>query len=259
MEDLVSELIELQKLGAIGVKISYEDEGALTNEVMTMRSLTHKAGLELNLKIGGCEAKRDILEAIHLQVDGIVAPMIESEFALKKFLDAVGKYDIEKIKIGINVETISGHNALNDMKQNFHKLDFVTVGRVDFVSSMDKDREYVNTEEMKTKLVDIFTEARNSNALCCLGGAMSTESADLVSQLRKCNLLDKIETRYIMFDMSKVNMMNFGRMMYLSNNFELKWMKYIKSRYGSYESKDNKRIDMIQERIKNNTFFTLNR
>ena len=39
MEDLVSELIELQKLGAIGVKISYEDEGALTNEVMTMRSL----------------------------------------------------------------------------------------------------------------------------------------------------------------------------------------------------------------------------
>ena len=54
------------------------------------------------------------------------------------------------------LKTISGHNALNDMKQNFHKLDFVTVGRVDFVSSMDKDREYVNTEEMKTKLVDIF-------------------------------------------------------------------------------------------------------
>ena len=259
MEDLVSELIELKKLGAIGVKISYEDEGALTNEVMTMRSLTHKAGLNLNLKIGGCEAKRDILEAIDLQVDGIVAPMIESGFALKKFLDATEKYNMEGIELGINVETITGYHALDTMKDSFEKLDFVTFGRVDFASSCDKGREYVDTSDMQDKIERVFTEARKKSTLCCLGGAMSTESADLVSHLRKCNLLDKIETRYIIFDMSNVNIMNFGRMMYLSNNFELKWMKYIKSRYGSYESKDNKRIDMIKERVVDNKFYTLNR
>ena len=41
MEALIAILGELKGLGAVGIKNSFEDEGALMNEVMTMRSLTH--------------------------------------------------------------------------------------------------------------------------------------------------------------------------------------------------------------------------
>ena len=86
MDKLQNILFTLKELGCCGIKVSFEDEGALHNEIITMRNLTANVGLELSVKIGGCEAKRDIIDCIDLNCDTIVAPMIESEFALKKFL-----------------------------------------------------------------------------------------------------------------------------------------------------------------------------
>ena len=60
MEHLQKILFKLKDLGCSGVKISYEDEGALLNELITMRYLTSSVGLKLSIKIGGCEAKRTL-------------------------------------------------------------------------------------------------------------------------------------------------------------------------------------------------------
>ena len=105
MNDLDDILTKLKKLGVSGIKISFEDEGALLNELITMRSLTRQANLELSVKIGGCEAKRDIIDCINLDCETIVAPMIESKFALDKFLKSLSFYNYNKKK-GFNLETI---------------------------------------------------------------------------------------------------------------------------------------------------------
>ena len=56
MDNLQKILLQLKDLGCSGIKISYEDEGALLNEMITMRYLTSSVGLGLSVKIGGCEA-----------------------------------------------------------------------------------------------------------------------------------------------------------------------------------------------------------
>ena len=252
MDSLIEILYELKSLGAVGIKNSFEDEGALMNEVMTMRSLTHSVGLELALKIGGCEAKRDIVDAIHLNVDAIVAPMVESGFSLKKFIDSIGGYNIGNIKIGFNLETITSYLALNEFMPYFEHIDFVTFGRVDFIGSYGKERIYVESLDMREKIENVFKTAKESNIKCYLGGAMCIESFELVKYLKEQKLLDRIETRYIIFDISKIDMKNFDYIMYLANAFEVKWLNYIKSRYESYALKDFNRINMIQKRLDSN-------
>jgi len=248
MEILVSTLQELKSLGCCGIKISFEDEGALHNEIISMRKLTADIGLELSIKIGGCEAKRDIVDCIDLDCDTIVAPMIESEFALKKFFKSLDAYKCNKKK-GFNLETIKAYENLETLSNSFDKVDFVTVGRVDFVGSLEKDRSFVDTEEMYKIVKDVFFIARSKNIMCYLGGAVSINSKEFINKLISENLLDKFETRYIIYDVHQIDMNNFSKLLYLGNVFEVEWLKYISSRYFLHANKDVSRIKMIEERI----------
>lgn len=251
MDELVVILNKLKKFGVSGIKISFEDEGALLNELITMRSLTRQANLELSVKIGGCEAKRDIIDCINLDCETIVAPMIESKFALDKFLKSLSYYNFNQKK-GFNLETIGGYNNLTELSDLFDKFDFVTVGRVDFVSSIDKNRDYVDTDEMYSMIEKIFQEAKNKGVPCNMGGAISIKSQDFIKKLMTNKLLDKFETRYIIYDCSKINIDELNKLLYLGNVFEVKWLQYINNRYSLYANKDLNRIKMIQERIDQN-------
>ena len=248
MEKLNQILTNIKEMGCSGIKISFEDEGALHNEVISMRNLTTSVGLDLSIKIGGCEAKRDIIDCIDLNCDTIVAPMVESEFALKKFLKSLEAYNYQKKK-GFNLETIQSYNNLESMSTLFSKVDFVTVGRVDFVSSLGKDRTYVDTEDMYNIVSNVFKSARTNNTLCYLGGAVSINSKSFIGNLIKEKLLDKFETRYIIYDVHKINMDDFEKLLYWGNVFEVEWLKYISSRYFLHANKDVARIKMIEERI----------
>ena len=252
MENLQKILSKLKHLGCSGIKISYEDEGALLNEVITMRYLTTFVGVKLSIKIGGCEAKRDIVDCINLNADTIVAPMVESSFALNKFANSLKVYNYNGEK-GFNLETIQAYKSLEEISQEFNLVDFVTLGRVDFVSSLNKDRNYANSEEMLEIVSNVFEKAREKNIKCYMGGAISIESKDFIGKLIDKNLLDKFETRYIIFDTSKINFENFNELLYWANIFEVEWLKLISNRYNLLFNKDTNRIKMIEERINNNS------
>jgi hypothetical protein len=252
MEHLQKILFKLKDLGCSGLKISYEDEGALLNEIITMRYLTSYVGLKMSIKIGGCEAKRDIVDCINVNSDAIVAPMIESTFALKKFANSIKMYNYTG-ETGFNLETIQAYNSLEEISNEFHLVDFITFGRVDFVSSLNKDRSYVNSEEMYEMVANVFQKAKEHNKKCYLGGAISIESNDFIGKLINKNLLDKFETRYIIFDTSKIHFENFNELLYWANIFEVEWLKLISNRYNLLFNKDINRIKMIEERIMANT------
>jgi hypothetical protein len=250
MDTLKKILDELQKLGCSGIKISFEDEGALINEHIMMSTLTHSLNLDLAIKIGGCEAKRDIVDCKMLDCTSIVAPMIESKFALKKYVNSCNQYNIVQQK-GFNLETINAYNNINEIKEHFDLIDYVTFGRVDFVSSMNKDRDFVDSEEVFNFVSNTFKIAKSCNKKCYLGGAISIGSEEFIDKLIKNNLLDKFETRYVIFDCKKVT--DFKKCLYLANVFEVEWMKYVRDSYLLSANKDLKRIEMIENRLEQNS------
>ncbi len=249
MDKLKSILNKLKEQGAVGIKISFEDEGALLNEMMTMRYLTASVGLELSIKIGGCEAKKDITDCINLCCDSIVSPMIESKFALDKFINSIRKYEYSGKK-GFNLETINAYDNLDELQDLFNYIDFVTVGRIDFVGSLNKNREYVNSDEIYKIVEHIFNVVRKYNKKCYLGGGISIDSQEFIEKLKTLKIIDNYETRYVIFDVNKVK--DYKYSLYLANLFEIEWMKYIENRYTGYAEKDKNRIIMIENRIKNN-------
>ena len=96
---------------------------------------------------------------------------------------------------------------------------------------------------------DVFISARSKNTMCYIGGAVSINSKEFISKLISEDLLDKFETRYIIYDVHQIDMNNFEKLLYLGNVFEVEWLKYISSRYFLHANKDVARIKMIEERI----------
>jgi hypothetical protein len=247
--ELINTLKTLKDLGCVGIKISFEDEGAQHNEIISMRYLTALLGLELSIKVGGGEAKRDIVDCMHLNADIIVAPMVETNFALSKFLTIL-KNNGYTGKKGFNLETITSYNNLDTFEKSFEELDYIVFGRVDFVSSLGKDRSFVDTEEMYNYVSNVFSAAKKHDIKCCMGGAISNNSGEFIKKLVAENLLDKFETRYVIFESSKVDVNNFEQLILNATKFELEWLRHISNRYQEFANKDAKRIVMIENRFK---------
>jgi 4-hydroxy-2-oxoheptanedioate aldolase len=244
----------IENHGLIGIKTSFEDEGATFNEVIRLKEICNQAKTKLTLKIGGPEASRDIQDSSIIGVKGLVAPMVESGFGLTKFIKCVHTNllpdVIESLELIINVETIQSYKNIDEIlstEENKH-LYAITVGRVDFVSSMGKDRTYVDSPEMLKITKDIFTKAKNVGLSTNLGGAVTIKSYDFLKELYKEGLLDKFETRYAIYEPSKA-LRDLNKSLNKGQMFEYEWLNNRKEMYQSQASKENKRIQMIQERI----------
>ena len=190
---LLKELIENH--GVLGIKTSFEDEGASLVEVIRLKELCNQAGTKILLKIAGAEAKRDLEDSIMIGVKGIVAPMIESPFALDKFIKsakAILPPDVlSNVQLGINIETINAFHNFTEMTKadGFRDLYHITLGRVDFVSSMGKDRSFVNSDEMLSMAIDLFSKSREMVKRVYLGGAITIDSFDFLSSLFSVTLM----------------------------------------------------------------------
>ncbi len=98
-----------EKYGVISIKAEFEAEGSRKDELIMLRELVENVGLGLIIKIGGCEAVHDIDQCKLLDATGVMAPMIETPFAIEKFKGAVTKLygETPKIERIINAETIT--------------------------------------------------------------------------------------------------------------------------------------------------------
>lgn len=255
---ILTDLIEND--GLIGIKTSFEDEGALFNETIRLKEICNQSKTKITLKIGGPEAIRDIKDAMIIGVKGLVAPMVESPFGLKKFIQAmhlnVSKDILSSLQLYINIETINGINLAEQILNlpESESLCGVTIGRVDLVSSMGKNRSFVNDPEIYSFAKKVFTKVKERGLKACLGGAISIDSLCFLKDLHHEGLLDKFETRYAIFDPS-ITLKNLSRALSKAQLFEYEWLKNKQEFYQIAADQDNNRIQMIQDRINQSASF----
>ncbi len=249
--EILTDLIENH--GLVSIKTSFEDEGAMFDETVRLKQVCNEAKTKVVLKIGGPEAIRDIKESSIIGVKGLVAPMVESPFALKKFILAVNNNIpadvVSSLQVMVNLETITAVTNASTIldAEEAEQLYGVTVGRVDLVSSMDKDRTYVDSEEVYKLAKKVFTKAKEKGLKACVGGAVSVNSLDFLKRLNSEGLLDKFETRYAMFDPTALK--NLPKALSKAQVFEYEWLKVKQEYYMTLANQDAKRIQMIQDRL----------
>ena len=163
MKNLIIDLKKLKKFGMIAVKQSLEDEGASFKDIELMRKITLKAGINLNVKIGGCEAKNDIYFCKLIKVNSIVAPMVESEYALRKFIQIAYDPKDKFTKLFINIET---KNALVNLKKiirskYFKCLNGIVFGRSDIAGSYNLEKKDVDSKKIFHKIENALLILKN--------------------------------------------------------------------------------------------------
>lgn len=175
----------------VGVKAEFEAEGTRMEEALRLKEVVTKAGLDLTIKIGGCEAIRDMYDARSIGVTRIVAPMIETPYALMKFLKATHMVypqdEWNTVDFLINVETISGYRNFDEMMAvaGAEELKGVVLGRVDMTGSMGLTREDINSEPIFNIAKDLFVKAKKHNKECVIGGGVSAASIDFLIVCQK--------------------------------------------------------------------------
>ena len=249
MKKLIKELKNLTQLGVVGIKQSFEDEGALQQDVLVMRRITEQIGLDLSVKIGGCEAKTDIAFCESIGVDKIVAPMIESKFALTKFIESIT--DIEGIKFYINIESHQGQSIIVDLLDtpSSKLLSGVVVGRSDMIKSYGFSKENTESYMMNNIAENVFREARINKLETIMGGNISSKSSNSIKKLYEKNLLKFIETRNVIIQLNDNNIENISNSINKSLLFESKWLEYKANYYNKIGKNYIDRSNLISNRI----------
>lgn len=241
--------------GVFQIKAEFEAEGSRMEEMMRLKDVTTSVGLPIILKIGGVEAITDIYNSLSIGVNGVIAPMAETPFAVSKFLNVIETFvaedNREDIEFAINIETETAYSKLDEIfaLKNIELLKGVTVGRVDMVGSMGLDRSKVDSDEIYEICKNIFEKARAKKLHTALGGAISTGTIPFISRLNESKLIDKFETRKIVFHHDAVK---YGEKALLTGiAFELMWLKSKRRYYSRIKVEDENRIEMLEKRLKN--------
>lgn len=243
-------ILNLAANGLVSIKTSFEDEGADFVEVLFLKTFCDRNNIPLILKISGGEAIRDIKDANKMQIAKLVAPMLESKFALEKFIQSCEKhYTVDNHQLAINVESKTCYDNLHDIVSSsyFDKLSSVTVGRGDLVQSMALDRYNgaVDSEEVLNITRDVFKLARQKRVGCTLGGSMTVGSERFVVTLIAEGLLDKFETRNVVFDKKALQHYSFSKLITAALDFELNYLKAKRDYYDSLYNQDIIRINKL--------------
>ncbi|MBW2442587.1 MAG: hypothetical protein JRH12_19085 [Deltaproteobacteria bacterium] len=254
MKKLINDMVQILKglkasHGITAIKASLETEDIQLFELLRIVELAAAADVGIVVKLGGSEALTDIRMARMLGAAAVLGPMIESKFALEKYLELCARTftAAEDVKYLINIETGAGCRRIEDILSayNVAMLDTVVLGRSDLRSSINADD--VNSPEILTLARALFTKLKQQSIRCLVGGGISAATVPFFEQLD--GLLDGFETLKVVFgDYSRAKH-NLAEGIRLALDYELKWYQLKQMYYEARSQEDAKKIDRLSSKL----------
>jgi hypothetical protein len=243
-----------EEYGYLGVKSEFEAEGTRVDEFLRLLEISRRADLSVGLKIGGCEAIRDLHEARQFGVDYIIAPMVETPYALRKYIEAVERtyspQEIDDTDFLFNIETITAFNNLDELiavaSQSKVKPG-VVFGRVDFSLSNNMSRDDINEDTVQNYVCSVAQQCKNNNLSLVVGGGVSISALPGLIRIKAIRL-DRFETRKIIFDAAQISEKNIEKALLAAVHFEILWLQNKQEYYKTISLEDETRIHMLRSR-----------
>ena len=229
------------------LKRRLEAEGIRLNELLRTKEIALRAEAGLTIKIGGCEALTDMRLAKMYGATSIMAPMIESRFALEKFLamseSEFTADELADIKLLINIESVDGYENIDRIfaASNLNRLDGIVLGRTDLCNALKiKD---TNAPEVLSLAKDLFTKAKQHKIKCLVGGGLTAKSAPFLRELN--GLIGGYETRKVVFGDYHKAAVNMEEGIRLALTFEYHWYELKQRYYGELYQEDAAKIKSL--------------
>ena len=260
MNENEKQMVEILKNGKdkydiCATKAEFEAEGTRVDELLRLLDIANSANVDIALKIGGCEAIRDLLEAKQFGVKYIIAPMVETPYALEKYINAKNKvfYEPENnTQFLFNVETYTAYQNIKDLIKiaSIEKgCEGLVFGRVDFSKSMKLSRDAIENNEITEIGEKIAHACKLNNIDFVVGGAISTAALPALKRFNKIKL-DRFETRKIIFKKDALSKKELDLALRDAVHFELLWLINKREYYEFIYKEDENRIKMLEERWK---------
>lgn len=174
------------------LKGEFQAEGLSRDAVAAEAAFAGRNGLPYLVKIGGCEAKSDT-RFLHAQgIRSIVAPMIESAFAMRKYQEMLPDEGFDHV--GVTIETIGAVERIDAILDAGTKLTEVTVGRTDLTASYGGTE--VDSPETIAMVKTVARAAATRGLKTTMGGSVNAGTVRLVSDDNELRgLIACVETR----------------------------------------------------------------
>jgi citrate lyase beta subunit len=174
------------------LKGEFEAEGLTRQDVAAEALFAARKGLDYLVKISGAEAKSDIYYLADLGVNAIVCPMVETEFAMSKYMEMLPAGAFEHI--GVTIETITAVANIESIIRQGKTLTELTIGRTDLTASWGgKSVEDPRTIEM---VKTVAKAGRAAGLKITMGGSISRGTRELLqSDAELRGLINYVETR----------------------------------------------------------------